>query len=148
VLLFEAREDEVVDRVADPGFIGDLRNGRALRRLEGPVVPVARFASGRGGPGEVLFDPLAQDGDVFGRELGFAHRHLQLAFVLDGLDEKAIVRRAGFDHGTEIAAFQDAFAAFKGQAAASIRSIVAGFAVIAEDGAYFACKERERLRRK
>ncbi len=66
-LLFQSRQDEIVDWVLDPIFFLHLRYRRTLRRFEGPMfVPASTF-----------INPTLKQIDLFGRQFfaRFRWRH-------------------------------------------------------------------------
>ena len=68
-------------------------NGRALRRLERPVIPISGLAVIlRDGPRQLLVNPLAQRGDILVRETRTPQRHLEIPGLLDGADQQAVCR--------------------------------------------------------
>ena len=79
----EARQDEGVDRIADPIGAADGGNGGTDGRDEGPV------AGGRGEDGAGV-DPFGEGGDLIGGESGRAQRHARgTVGASDSLDEEA-----------------------------------------------------------
>ena len=116
----EPRQDEPVDRAARPGRVAD---GGRLGTGHRPVRPVLAagtevvggaavgpggYDRGIGNPGihGAAGHPALEVGDDGGRQPAVG-RHLDRSVVTDGLDEQAVVRRAGHDDGAAVAARPD-----------------------------------------
>ena len=99
---------------------GALRLGERTKRPVGALLGGDRALvrdsrrgrrSGGRRPHGAVADPLLQGLDVLRRELGPAARHSRKAIgVLHRLDERALLRSAGHDRRTGLAAAQQAFA--------------------------------------
>ena len=119
-LRLEPGQDEPVDRAAHPGRVVDGGRFGTGHRPERPVLaarteivggaavgPGGRDR-GRGGPRvhRAAGHPALEVGDDRGRQPA-VRRHLDRSAVADGVDQQAVVRRAGHDDGAAVAARPD-----------------------------------------
>ena len=116
------RLNEMIDGIERPGFVAHLRNRGVGDGLEGPVRGAGLGLGHRDGflrPGCPSRDPVAQQGDLLGRQALALRRHaLALVGGGDSIQQAALLRFAG-DEGvaTRIRLGQGAGLAVVAQAA-------------------------------
>ncbi len=141
-LRLQARQDEGVDRIGAPFRILDCQQSRQANRLQGPVPgsdlgnresPVL-VGAGRFGPGSALLDPDGQVSDGLVREF-LLGRHLQLAGMLDDLEQQALLRLTGKHNPTAVAALEKPDPRIEAQSAVLFFRTVAGLAALDQDRA-------------
>ena len=95
-LLFELREDESVDGIADAAASFTAGTAGRTGFLNDHQFAAAVFGAVRG-PLRAGVDPVADGVDLGGSERRFAGRHLHVALAPDGFVEQALVGFAGDD---------------------------------------------------
>jgi hypothetical protein len=111
-LLFEPRQDERIDRVADRRCILNRRGCGFRKRSEGPVLSVligdfelltnlSVLSIYGAGPWRTHLDPPHEYRDLVGLELRVG-RHLE-TFIFDRLDQQALVWLAGYERRSGVA---------------------------------------------
>src|SRR6266498_535811 len=76
MFLFQARENEIIDRIAHPFLFSDSWNRRTDRRLEGPMISlVLKFYGSAFRPFCALIDPGAQQTNLFDSQAFALLRH-------------------------------------------------------------------------
>ena len=154
-LRLQLRQDEAVDRVARPRLVLDLGRRGIFDRLEAPVSGAlaeversdlrGRAGLGRHRPGGSALDPLGQDGDLLGRELGL-RRHPEVFGVADGLDQEALLGLAGEQGRAGVATFQGVGQAIEPQAPLGLALAVAREAAVGQQRADLRLEERDPRR--
>ena len=152
-LFFELGQDEGVDRILGPSLVLHFRHGEFLDGLVRPMFASLAGESGQlggtaAGHRSTHLDPLFKESDFFVRQLaaGLLGRHRELGIrILDGLDEERLLKVAGHDGGSFVAALVGAIAGVEDEAA--LRGILLGgvalVATIDEDGADVLLEELE-----